>query len=85
MISRPCCCGGRLSVPKDRALAMADYVQTTTKKGLRSFLGSISYYRKFVKNISDLTAVLTPSKVLWSEDMVRVFHELKSSLVNLCV
>ena len=64
----------------------------TTKKGLRSFLGSISYYRKFVKNISNLTAVLTPStlhlapsKVLLSEVMVRAFHKLKSSLVNLCV
>ncbi len=44
---------GRLAVPEDRARAMLDYKPSKTKSGLRSFLGSISYYRRFIKNVAN--------------------------------
>ena len=35
---------GQLAVSELRAKAMAEFVRPKTKKGLRSFLGSVSYY-----------------------------------------
>ena len=51
----------RLAVPEVRAQAMARYIKPITKKGLRSFLGSVGYYRKFIPGIADYTAKLTPA------------------------
>ena len=46
-----------VSIPEARAAAIGSYITPTTKKGLRSFLGTISYYRKFVR----LSRTLTPA------------------------
>ena len=35
---------GQFAVPEVRAKAMAEFVRPKTKKGLRSFLRSVSYY-----------------------------------------
>ena len=35
---------GQFAVPEVRAKAMAEFVRSKTKKGLRSFLRSVSYY-----------------------------------------
>ena len=44
---------GKLSVPRDRAEAMANFQWPVTKRGLRSFLGSVSYYRRFIPRIAE--------------------------------
>ena len=73
---------GKLAVPQDRAKATREYVQPVTKKGLWSFLGSVSYYRRFIPNIAQYTS-LTPttskeasSCVCWSEGMSGAFTYL---------
>ncbi len=83
---------GRLAVPEDRARTMLDYKQPKTKSGLRSFLGLISYYRRFIKNVADFTAVLTPAisrqapnRIQWDEPMVSAFSHLCSVLVDVCM
>ena len=83
---------GHLAVPEARAKAMQDYILPKTKKGLRSLLGSISYYRKFIPNMADYTAKLTPamakaapSQIQWEEDKRDAFYHLRSVLVNVCV
>jgi len=38
----------RMSLPSHRAEAFATYSKPTTKKGLRAFLGSIGFYRRYV-------------------------------------
>ena len=82
----------RLAVPEDRAIAMGDYVRPSTKKGLRSFLGSINYYRRFVPNMAELTSKRTPStskmapgKIQWEPGMVEAFHMLRECYVNVCM
>ena len=40
---------GRLAVPESRVMAMRKYGKPRTKKQLRAFLGSVGYYRQFVK------------------------------------
>ena len=52
---------GKLAVPEHRVSALANYKCPTTKKTLRSFLGCMSYYRKFIDKYSDMSAILMPS------------------------
>jgi len=40
--------GGRMSMPEHRAQALSNYTRPSTKKGLRAFLGSIGFYRRYV-------------------------------------
>jgi len=52
--------GGQMSVPQHRIRALSEYTLPTTKKGLRAFLGSIGFYRRYVQKLADQTAVLIP-------------------------
>ena len=59
----------------------------TSKKLLRSFLGIISFYRKFIPNASSLTSSLSDllrkgvkEPLLWTSDHQDKFDKLKSSL-----
>ncbi len=86
---------GTISVPQARIKAMADYERPVTKKQLRSFLGSMSYYRKFVKDFAKQSSVLTPAvslkahqRVEWTSEMLKAFSKLRISLcqyVVLCI
>ena len=47
-----------------------------TKRGLREFLGTVSYYQKFLDKLAEQTSILTPAtakaappKVVWLKDM----------------
>ena len=70
---------------------MANYVRPTTNKGLRSFLGTLSFYRKFLKDLASHTDVLThatskaaPPKVIWTEGMVAAFNNIREFMCHLC-
>jgi len=52
--------GGRMALPEHRAEAFKTYSLPSTKKGLRSFIGAVSFYRRYVKHLATETAVLTP-------------------------
>ena len=65
---------GALAIPEDRAKAIELYVRPYTKRGLRTFLGSVSYYRKFIDKLAEQTTILTPAtsklapqKVKWTK------------------
>ena len=80
---------GQLAVPEHRITALAKYKRPVSKKTLRSFLGCISYYRKFIHSYSDMSAILTPSTsvsapkvVVWTAEMDRAFEMLRVSLSN---
>ena len=49
-----------MSIPEHRETALADYTLPTTKKGLRAFLGSVGFYRRYLKQLASQTALLTP-------------------------
>ena len=40
---------GYMSIPAKRVEALANYTRPSTKRGLRSFLGAISFYKRYVK------------------------------------
>ena len=55
---------GQLAVPEHRITALAAYKRPITKETLRSFLGCMSYYRRFIPKYADMSALLTPSTSL---------------------
>ena len=59
------------------------------KKEVRSFLGSINFYRKFIPNfstksapLSDLTRKNQPNHVKWTDEHDQAFKQLKQDLVS---
>ena len=83
---------GSLSVPEHRVEALRSFAQPVTKKQLRSFLGSMSYYRQFIPQFASYSSLLTPAtslkaplRVIWTEDMTSAFCKLKFSLCDQCV
>ena len=60
-----------------------------TKKQIRSYLGLIGYYQKFIPNFASIAAPLTeltkknqPNKVSWGDAQEVAFQELKQHLMN---
>ena len=84
---------GKLSVPEARIQSISSITLPQTIKQLRSFLGTIGYYRRFVPQFAHHSSVLTPSTVMgmpkvisWSSCMLDSFHQLRVSLSNvLCL
>ena len=61
----------------------------STKKQVRSFLGLIGFYRKYIPNfaaiacpLTDLTRKGAPNEVEWSEAQQKAFETLKSAVAN---
>ncbi len=87
--------GGGLSIPQCRVDSLMAFRKPNTKKEMRSFLGAMSYYRRFIPGFDNLSAYLTPSvslrtsnQVEWTADMEHSFSELRRLLsdhVVLCV
>ena len=83
---------GILAVPKHRTSTMKNFAKPRTQKQLRSFLGSMNYYRKFIPGYAKLSAKLTPATsknspvtVQWTQDMESAFCELKNVLCDVTV
>ena len=83
---------GEVAVPRHRTTAMAEFRVPKMKRQLRSFLGSASYYRRFVRNFASFSSVLSPDTskmapgvVQWSEGKLEAFNHLKGVLVDVCV
>ena len=84
--------GGQVAVPRHRATAMADFKQPRSRKDMRSFLGTMSYYRRFIKGFANYSGVLSPATsksapnvVDWSSVMLDAFNHLKGALVSVCM
>ena len=83
---------GCMSISDKRAEALLGYTRPTTKKGLHSFLGAISFYRRYVELLASDTAVLSPatsklapSKVLWTEEMESAFIHIRECISKACI
>ena len=83
---------GSMTVPEHRVAALAKYSRPTTKRGLRAFLGSISFYRRYLKYLASQTALLTPLMakqapqwVEWSEEDECAFNTICSYFCNMSV
>lgn len=70
--------------------AIVDFPTPSTRKEVKMFLGTASYYRRFIRNFSSIAAplnALTSTRknappFLWTEEAEHSFNELKSALVS---
>ena len=82
---------GTMAVPEHRAEALANYSRPTTKKGLRSFLGAVGFYRRYVELLakhtailSPLTAKLAPSRIAWTKEGELAFTNICMCISQSC-
>ena len=80
---------GKVEPVDAKVEAIAAFKLPETKKGLRSFLGLVGYYRKFIPSFSEIAAPLTdltrksePSKIRWTEAAEKAFADLKLAMQN---
>jgi len=66
-----------------------DMPRPNTKKQVRSFLGAINYYRKFIPNcaemmkpLTDLTKKNAKNVITWNEELETAFNQLKGALAD---
>ena len=83
--------GGKMSMPQHRVDALSTYTRPLTKKGLRAFMGSIGFYRRYVSKLADQTAILTPltakqapQRVEWTEEGMSAFQCICNVISNSC-
>ena len=70
-------------------MAVEQFSHPETKTDVRSFLGLVGYYRKFIRDFSNIAAPLSdltkkgaPIKVTWTPDCERAFKLLKEALTS---
>ena len=73
----------------DKVSAIQKANHPTTKKQLRSFLGLVNFYRKFIPNfahialpLTDLTRKFSPNKLQWTASQEIAFQNLKSAITK---
>jgi len=79
--------GGRASIPESRVHALRDYIRPRTKRGLRTFLGVVGFYRRYIEMLGKYTAILTPATakaqpnvVTWTEEMGEAFYAIRNAV-----
>ncbi len=85
--------GGQISVPAARVEAIRNHPLPKTRKQLRSFLGLVGFYRRFIRGYHRWSSVLTPhtstamSRVVsWTDPMLDAFRGLCDQLcVSVCL
>ena len=82
---------GKMSIPDRRVRALRDYVRPKTKRALRTFLGVVSFYRRYINMLAEHTAALSPATgksapnvVDWTEDRGKAFHAICQSVCDAC-
>ena len=77
--------GGQISLLSDKISNICEVKPPTSKKQLRSFLGMISFYHKFIPNLATSTAPLTDllkkdvkEPLVWTSSLKDSFEEIKS-------
>lgn len=73
----------------DKVKAILDLPLPRTKKQLRSFLGTVSFYRRFIPNLADIVAPVNDllkkfrsNKLDWSEEQISRINTLKHKLAS---
>ena len=83
---------GTLAVPSMRVTKMQQFQRPVTRRQMRSFLGTVGYYRQFIRDFSLYSSLLSPAtskaapdRVVWTEEMDEAFQTLRYVLRDVCV
>ncbi|KAG2469484.1 POL3 protein, partial [Polypterus senegalus] len=76
--------GGIIRPQVDKVAAIQNRLQPATKRQVRSFLGLVGWYRRFIPNFSSIAAPLSdllknqaPRNIKWTETCEHAFNTLK--------
>nr|GEV21088.1 reverse transcriptase domain-containing protein [Tanacetum cinerariifolium] len=77
----------RIKVDKAKVDVIAKFYHPTTIKGIRSFLGHVSFYQRFIKDFSKIARPMTrllekDTSFFFSKDCVEAFQTLKRKLTK---
>ena len=82
---------GTMAVPEHRAEALANYSRPTTKNGLRSLLGAVGFYHRYVELLAKHTAILSlltvklaPSRIVWTKQGELAFTNICMCISQSC-
>ena len=71
---------------------MRNFCRPVTSKELRSYLGLMGYYRKFIPGFATIARPLyhlthrdASKTVVWTEEALHAFRKLSDSLCDVCV
>ena len=78
--------GDGISTDPEKIQAVEGFPRPTNVKGIRSFIGLCSFYRRFVKNFSNIAKPMTEllkkdKRFEWNERCEKAFNELKDALM----
>ena len=80
--------GGQIHPEEMKVKVVCECPRPVVKKDVRSFLGLVGYYRRFIPQFSAIAAQLTdltrkglPDKVEWTEECQTSFQHLKETLI----
>jgi hypothetical protein len=80
---------GNVRPQEDKVAAIREWPQPRTKKQVRSFLGLVGYYQRFIPGyatlacpLNDLTRKALPDRVQWTEAATRAFEDLRGPYVR---
>ena len=69
--------------------AIRDWPRPTSKKQVKSFLGLVGYYQRFIPGfatlaspLNELTQKALPDRITWSEAAERAFGDLRKALCS---
>ncbi|XP_078241956.1 uncharacterized protein LOC144586864 [Pogona vitticeps] len=81
--------GGVVGPLEAKMEAVRDWPRPNTKKKVKSFLGLVGYYRKFIPRFSEIAAPLTDltrkktdDRIPWTSDCGEAFQRLREALVD---
>jgi hypothetical protein len=77
----------RIAVDPSKVRDVLDWKPPMSMHQVRSFLGLVGYYRRFIPNFSKIAKPITEllkkeNKYVWSEDGEEAFHTLKKLLTT---
>ena len=80
---------GILTTNQDKAKDIVEAKRPETKKQIRSFLGMVGFYRRFIPQFAEIALPLTnltkkgnPNKLVWEGEHQRAFERLRSYMVS---
>nr|GEX70559.1 reverse transcriptase domain-containing protein [Tanacetum cinerariifolium] len=76
-----------IEVDKAKVDVITKLLHPTTVKGIRSFLGHVGFYRRFIKDFSKISRPMThllekDTPFIFSEDCIKAFQTLKQKLTE---
>ena len=80
---------GEVRPTEEKVKAVQQFPIPTTKRKVRSLIGFLNFYRRFIPGfaqkaapITDLTSKSAPKKVVWKQEHQKAFEELKLAITS---